>query len=89
MNKKTKASPVSLVTPKRRGRPPKAKIGEQNQIQIDWEKLAKQLQGALESSIEENKVLFSDNAKLVKDNRSLMAIVHYLESRLARANNPV
>lgn len=56
---------------------------------VDWEQLSKRLQEALESSIEENKVLFSDNSKLVADNRSLMAIVKYLESRLARANDSI
>lgn len=81
MNKKTKVSSVSLVTPKRR------KTKDENTV--DWEKLAKQLQEALESSTEENKVLFKDNSQLVKDNRNLIAIVHYLESRLARANNSV
>lgn len=81
MNKKTKASSVSLVTPKRR------KTTDENTV--DWEKLAKQLQEALESSIEENNVLFKDNSQLVDDNRRLIAIVQYLESRLARANNSV
>jgi hypothetical protein len=43
----------------------------------------------LTSSIEENKVLFNDNCKLVADNHSLMSIVKYLESRIDRANDPI
>ena len=75
------------LAPKRRGRKPK--VEAQTTLGVDWEKLSKQLQEALESSIEENKVLFKDNSQLVKDNRNLLAIVSYLESRLARANHSV
>jgi hypothetical protein len=71
---------------KRRGRPPK--VDAEVQL-VDWEQLAKRLQESLESSIEENKVLFRDNSKLVADNRSLMSVVSYLESRLARTNNSI
>lgn len=74
--------------PKRRGRKPKAAVEANVQV-VDWEQLAKRLQEALESQIEENKVLFKDNSQLVKDNRNLLAIVAYLESRLARANDSV
>ena len=98
----TKVSSVVNVPPKRRGRPPKnalimelapkrrgRKPKAETTLAVDWEKLSKQLQEALESSIEENKVLFKDNSQLVKDNRNLLAIVSYLESRLARANHSV
>ena len=85
MIKKAKAVKVEQVT-KRRGRPPKVK---EEAPAVDWEQLAKRLQEALESQIEENKVLFNDNGQLVKENRYLLAIVDYLESRLARTNNSV
>ena len=76
---------------KRRGRPPKVKPQTEapEAPAVDWEQLAKRLQEALTSSIEENKVLFNDNCKLVADNRSLMSIVKYLESRLDRTYDPV
>jgi hypothetical protein len=77
---------------KRRGRPPKNPVVEQvppASKNVDWEKLSKHLQAALESQIEENNVLIKANEKLSKDNHSLLAILGYLESRLARANNPV
>jgi hypothetical protein len=73
---------------KRRGRPPKVKPQTEAPA-VDWEQLSKRLQEALTSSIEENKVLFNDNCKLVADNRNLMSIVKYLESRLDRTYDPV
>jgi hypothetical protein len=76
---------------KRRGRPRKVDVSKVDDAVpvVDWEQLAKRLQASLESSIEENKVLFNDNCKLVADNRSLMSVVSYLESRLARANDSI
>lgn len=76
---------------KRRGRPRKIDINKVDDAVpvVDWEQLAKRLQESLESSIEENKILFRDNSKLVADNRSLMSVVSYLESRLARANDSI
>jgi hypothetical protein len=75
---------------KRRGRPPKNPAVEQvPPASVDWEALSKHLQAALESQIEENNVLIKANEQLSKDNHSLFAVVSYLESRLARANNPV
>lgn len=77
---------VVAQAPERRGRKPKAAVEANVQV-VDWEQLAKRLQEALESQIEENKVLFKDNSQLVKDNRNLLAIVAYLESRLAARTN--
>ena len=76
---------------KRRGRPRKVDVSKVDAAVpvVDWEQLSKRLQASLESSIQENKVLFNDNCKLVADNRSLMSIVKYLESRLDRANDPI
>lgn len=77
---------------KRRGRPRKNPAVEQvppATKTVDWEALSKHLQAALESQIEENKVLISTNEKLSDANHSLTAIIQYLESRLDRANHPV
>jgi hypothetical protein len=52
----------------------------------DWEKLAKHLQEALESSIVENAQLEKDNRKLINDNIKLMGIASYLEKKLDGIN---
>jgi len=52
----------------------------------DWEKLAKHLQEALESSIVENAQLEKDNHKLINDNIKLMGIASYLEKKLDGIN---
>jgi hypothetical protein len=52
----------------------------------DWEKLAKHLQEALESSIVENAQLEKDNLKLINDNIKLMGIASYLEKKLDGIN---
>jgi len=52
----------------------------------DWEKLAKHLQEALESSIVENAQLEKDNLKLINDNIKLMVIASYLEKKLDGIN---
>jgi len=89
-----------MTEPKRRGRPRKNPLPINETVNepkaeaigkppVDWELLSKRLQEALQSSIEENKILFNDNCKLVADNRSLTAIVKYLESRVDRANDSI
>lgn len=52
----------------------------------DWEKLAKHLQEALESSLVENAQLEKDNHKLINDNIKLMGIASYLEKKLDGIN---
>jgi hypothetical protein len=52
----------------------------------DWEKLAKHLQEALESSLVENTQLEKDNRKLINDNIKLMGIASYLEKKLDGIN---
>jgi hypothetical protein len=52
----------------------------------DWEKLAKHLQEALESSLVENAQLEKDNRKLINDNIKLMGIASYLEKKLDGIN---
>ena len=78
--------------PKRRGRPPK----HEAKIEIDWHTLAKRLQDALESQIEENKVLINAKAEVVrmahdleKQVVGLEAVVNVLEAKLDRAHNSV
>jgi hypothetical protein len=75
---------------KRRGRPRKVEpqVGTE-EGQVNWEKLAKHLQEALESSIKENTAILLDNNKLVKDNIKLMGIINYLESKVDRSNYSV
>ena len=67
---------------KRRGRKPKVVEGQD----VNWEKLAKHLQEALESLLAEHNQLEKDNAKLVSDNIKLMGIASYLERKIDRAN---
>jgi len=67
---------------KRRDRKPKVVEGQE----VNWEKLAKHLQEALESLIKENAQLEADNGKLLRDNLKLIGIVGYLESKIVRAN---
>ena len=59
------------------------------QGEVNWEKLAKHLQEALESALKENVVLTLDNSKLIRDNIKLMGIVSYLESKVDRSNYSV
>lgn len=80
------------VTKPRRGRPPKAGRSKGT----DWEKLAKRLQEALESSFNDNKMLVQDKAKIVrmaheleKQVVGLEAVVKLLEEKLDRAHYPV
>jgi hypothetical protein len=56
---------------------------------VNWEKLAKHLQEALETLIKEHAQLESDNGKLLRDNLQLIGIVAYLESKIDRANYSV
>jgi hypothetical protein len=53
---------------------------------IDWEKIAKHLQEALEMSIAENAQLEKDNVKLINDNIKLIGITSYLEKKIDRTN---
>ena len=77
----------------RRGRPPKVRVGRPK---TDWEKLAKRLQEALESSVKENRQLTENKAKIIhmaheleKQVVGLEAVVELLERKLDRANNSV
>jgi protein-arginine kinase activator protein McsA len=70
---------------KRRGRKPKVVEGQE----VNWEKLAKHLQEALETLIKENAAQEAENEKLVRDNLKLIGIVGYLESKIGRANYSV
>lgn len=70
---------------KRRGRKPKVVEGQE----VNWEKLAKHLQEALEMSIAENAELERDNVKLINDNIKLMGIASYLEKKLDGTNYPI
>lgn len=56
---------------------------------IDWEKIAKHLQEALESLIVENAQLEKDNRKLIHDNIKLIGIASYLEKKLDGINYPI
>ena len=89
-----------MTEPKRRGRPRKnplpineptneTKAENIGKPLVNWELLSKRLQEALQSSIEDNKIFFDDNCKLVVENRNLTTIVKYLESRLDRANDSI
>jgi len=72
---------------KRRGRPRKAapEVGTE-EGQVNWEKLAKHLQEALESLIKECAAQEVENEKLVRDNLKLIGIIGYLESKVARSD---
>lgn len=67
---------------KRRGRKPKVVEGQE----VNWEKIAKHLQEALEMSIAENTQLEKDNVKLINDNIKLIGITSYLEKKIDRTN---
>lgn len=54
--------------------------------QVDWEKLAKHLQEALESLIKENAAQEIENGQLARDNLKLIGVVGYLESKVARSD---
>jgi hypothetical protein len=72
---------------KRRGRPRKMEpqVGTV-EGQVDWEKLAKHLQEALESLIKENAAQEIENGQLARDNLKLIGVVGYLESKVARSD---
>jgi hypothetical protein len=55
-------------------------------LTTDWEKLAKHLQEALESSLMENRQLEQDKVKLINDNLKLMGVASYLEKKLDRSH---
>lgn len=62
----------------------------------DWEKLAKRLQQALESSVKENRELTENKAKIIglaheleKQVVGLEAVIQLLEKKLDRANYSV
>jgi hypothetical protein len=65
----------------------KPEQGEQKTV--DWEKLAKHLQEALEGLLVEHAVLEKEHAQLVRDNIKLIHIVQYLESKVDRSNYSV
>jgi hypothetical protein len=70
---------------KRRDRKPKVVEGQE----VNWEKLAKHLQEALESLIKECAAQEIENGKLVRDNLKLIGIIGYLESKVDRSNYSV
>lgn len=81
------------ITPRRRGRPPKARLGRPK---TDWEALAKRLQEALESSVKENKEMSQAKARIIKMAHELEkqvvgleAVVQLLEEKLDRANDSI
>ena len=78
------------ITKPRRGRPLKTAA------KTDWEKLAKRLQQALESSVKENKDLEYKKKHLInmaheleKQVVGLEAVVQLLEKKLDRANDSI
>ena len=80
----------TLTIKRGRGRPPKA------QPKTDWEKLAKRLQEALESSVKENKALADKHTHMIrvahefeKQVVGLEAVVELLESKLDRVNDSI
>jgi len=81
------------ITPRRRGRPPKARL---DRPKTDWEALSKRLQEALESSVKENKEMSQAKARIIKMAHELEkqvvgleAVVQLLEEKLDRANDSV
>lgn len=82
---------TNTITIKRgRGRPRKTAD------KTDWEKLAKRLQQALESSVKENRELTENKAKIIglaheleKQVVGLEAVIQLLEKKLDRANYSV
>lgn len=82
--------------PAKRGRPRKARVGRPPNPKTDWEKLAKQLQDALESSVKENNDLTKSKARIIKMAHELekqvvglTAVVELLEEKLDRANDSI
>ena len=78
------------ITKPRRGRPLKTAA------KTDWEKLAKRLQQALESSVKENRELTENKTKIIrlaheleKQVVGLEAVIQLLEKKLDRANDSV
>ena len=76
----------------KRGRPRKIS----NQVKTDWEKLAKRLQEALESSVRENKALADKHTHMIrvahefeKQVVGLEAVIELLESKLDRVNDSI
>ena len=79
---------VSTKTAKR-GRPRK-------NANTDWEKLSKQLQEALESSVKENNDLIKAKSRIIKMAHELekqvvglTAVIELLEEKLDRANDSI
>ena len=82
---------TNTITIKRgRGRPRKGKPT------TDWEKLAKRLQQALESSVKENRELTENKTKIIrlaheleKQVVGLEAVIQLLEKKLDRAHDSI
>ena len=78
------------ITKPRRGRPRKTAT------KTDWEKLAKRLQQALESSVKENRELTENKTKIIrlaheleKQVVGLEAVIQLLEKKLDRAHDSI
>lgn len=76
----------TIAAPKKRGRPAKKTV--------DWEKLAKQLQAALEKEMDESELLelryreLEEKADLITENLfKAQGVIEYLEEK--RGHNPV
>jgi hypothetical protein len=84
---------ITVSARPKRGRPRKARV---DRPPTDWEKLAKQLQEALESSVKENNDLTKAKARIIKMAHELekqvvglTAVVELLEEKLDRANDSI
>lgn len=80
---------ITVSARPKRGRPRKSPV-------TDWEKLSKQLQEALESSVKENNDLIKAKARIIKMAHELekqvvglTAVVELLEEKLDRANDSI
>lgn len=79
----------TITVSTKRGRPRK-------NANTDWEKLSKQLQEALESSVKENNDLIKAKARIIKMAHELekqvvglTAVIELLEEKLDRANDSI
>jgi hypothetical protein len=72
-------------------KPKRARKADQGvtQGEVNWEKLAKHLQEALEGLLVEQAILQKEHGKLVRDNLKLIHIVQYLESKVDSSNYSV
>jgi len=84
---------ITVSARPKRGRPAKVRRGRPP---TDWEKLSKQLQEALESSVKENNDLIKAKARIIKMAHELekqvvglTAVVELLEEKLDRANDSI